>query len=188
VKHDAGCGHDHDRGPHHDHDHDHDHHLAGESRRAGSVDSVHAIDTSQTEIYSGHGVQFRYPSHWMIQEESSPEQTTVSVESPGTAYWTLSLFGDRPDPELIVDSVVSAYEEMYDELDVDESDAQVLGVPAVARDLDFVCLDLVSSTSLLVFQTMNNTVLVLFQGEDRELETVRPVLESITRSLMCDLD
>ena len=173
MKHDAGCGHDHDHGQHHDHDHN---------------ETIPEVDTGGTEVYSGRGVQFRYPGHWMIQEESIPEQTTISVESPGTAYWTLSLFEHRPDPEQIVASVMSAYEEMYEELDVYESDVQVQGLPAIARDLDFVCLDLVSSASLVVFQTMNHTVLVVFQGEDRELETTRPLLESITRSLLCDLE
>jgi hypothetical protein len=145
-------------------------------------------DSCLTEVYTGQGVQFRFPRHWSVLEESSEDQTTITVQSPGTTYWTLSLFDGRPDPDRIVSSVMSAYRDSYPDLDVYESDVQVLGVPAIARELDFLCLDLVSTASLLVFQTLNHTVLVTFQGEDRELESTRPILESITQSLLCDID
>lgn len=174
-----GCGHHHDCG--HDHDHDHDH-------GGNPVDHEHEHASGQLAVYQGHGVQFEYPEHWAIQEESGADQVTISVQSPGTTYWTLSLFEERPDPDQIVESVMSAYEEMYEELDVYEPDVQVLGVPVIARELDFVCLDLVSTASLIVFQSLKHTVLITFQGEDRELEKTRPLLELMTRSLLCDLE
>lgn len=179
MKHEKGHG-----CQHHDHDHDHDHrhdHDCGSSL-------TKETDARLTEVYAGQGVQFHYPRRWSVLEESSEEQTTITVQSPGTTYWTLSLFEGRPDPDRIVNSVMSAYRDSYPDLDVYESDVQVMGAPAVARELDFLCLDLVSTASLVVFQTLNHTVLVTFQGEDRELETTRPVLESITRSLLLDLD
>lgn len=181
---DEGWVHDHDHDHSHDHDHDcgHDHdHDTGPGLDAGP-------DGDGIETYSGHGVRFQYPGHWELGEESSPEQTTITVQSPGTTYWTLSLFEERPDPQQIEASVMAAYEEMYDEMDVYESDILVLGAPAISRELDFVCLDLVSTAALIIFQTMNHTLLVLFQGEDRELETCRPQLEAMTRSLLCDMD
>lgn len=171
MEHHPGCGHDHD----HDDDHHHDcsHDVAG---------------GTGTELFSGFDVQFQYPQGWTIQEESNDEQTTITVQSPGTAFWTLSLFEGRPDAEQILASVMAAYEELYEELDVYESDVMVLGEPAVAREFDFVCLDLVSSVSLVIFQTMTRTALVLYQGEDRDLETARPVMEAMTKSLLCDVE
>lgn len=190
MKHEEGCGHDHD----HDRDHDHDHNQVDslenndERQAASSSDLSVEMIGDVTQAYSGNGVQFRYPPGWTVEEETGPEQTTITVQSPGTAYWTLSLFAERPDPEQIVSSVMTAYEELYEDLDVYESDVQFLGAPALARDLDFVCLDLVSSVSLIVFQSLNHTVLVLFQGEDRELKKTRPLLELMTQTLLCDLD
>lgn len=174
-----GRGHQHDCG--HDHDHDHDHH--GEH-----FEPARSQTSGVLAVYQGNGVQFEYPEHWAIQEESGADQTTISVQSPATTYWTLSLFEDRPDPDQVAESVISAYEEMYEELDIYEPDVQVLGVPAVARELDFVCLDLVSTASLIVFQSLKHTILITFQGEDRELEKTRPLVEMMTRSLLCDLD
>lgn len=176
-----GGGHQHDCGHDHDHDHDHDH-------RDRSVDRATVQKNADLAIYQGHGVQFEYPEDWTIQEESGADQTTISVQSPGTTYWTLSLFEDRPDAEQVAESVITAYEEMYEELDIYEPDVQVLGVPAIARELDFVCLDLVSTASLIVFQSLKHTILITFQGEDRDLEKTRPIVELMTRSLLCDLE
>lgn len=179
VNRNEGGGHQHDCG--HDHDHDHDH-------QAEAFDHASVQTNAELAVYQGHGVQFEYPEHWEIQEETGADQTTISVQSPGTTYWTLSLFEDRPDADQVAESVIAAYEEMYEELDIYEPDVQVLGVPAIARELDFVCLDLVSTASLIVFQSLNHTILITFQGEDRELEKTRPLVELMTRSLLCDLD
>ena len=107
-----------------------------------------------TLLYAGNGVQFRYPQNWTLTEESGPDQMTITVQSPGTSYWTLSLFEDRPDPDHIVESAMRIYHSLYEELDVYELEAQVLGFPAVTRELDFVCLDLVSSAAMIAFQAV----------------------------------
>ena len=43
-----------------------------------------------------------------------------------------------------------------------------------------------NSASVMAFRTNRRTVLVVSQGTDRELEVTRPVLESITESLLCE--
>lgn len=174
MKHHHDCGHDHA----HDHDHSHDDQLPHELTSAAAP----------TVAYSGCGVSFRFPEDWSVQEESSPAQTTITVQSPGTSYWTLTLFEERPDPEHVLKSVLAAYRDLYDDLDIYHPDASFGGLPAISVELDFVCLDLVSSASIIVFQTDTQTVLVLFQGEDRELDSTRDKLESMTRSLSCDPD
>jgi hypothetical protein len=141
-----------------------------------------------TLAYAGYGVRFQYPRNWTLTEETGPDQTTITVQSPETSYWTLSLFQDRPDPERIVESVMEAYQSLYEDLDVYEPEAQVLGFPAITRELDFVCLDLVNTAAMIAFQAIDQSVLVIFQGEDRELESTRPVMEAITRTLLCDMD
>ena len=39
------------------------------------------------------------------------------MRSPRTAFWTLTLFYDRPEPKEIIDTVLAAFHEEYDELD-----------------------------------------------------------------------
>ena len=43
-------------------------------------------------IYQAHGVQFRHPNDWKVTEQPEGEQITITVSSPDTAFWALSLF------------------------------------------------------------------------------------------------
>lgn len=143
---------------------------------------------SETQTYAGHGVRFYYPRNWELSEETGDDQTTITVQSPGTSYWMVSLFEDRPEPERIIRSVLDAYESLYEELDVYQPDIQIMGFPAVSRELDFVCLDLVTSAAMIAFQAVDQSVLVMFQGEDRELEATRPLMDAITQTLIREMD
>ena len=136
--------------------------------------------------YNNYGIRFRFPSAWELSEDTSDEETTVSVQSEGTSFWTIVLFKSRPDPEAVLDTVVAAFEQDYEDVDVLAAVSSLCGLPSLGRDLDFVCYDLLNSATLRAFQTSNQTVLVMFQGTDHELETTKPQLESISASLEYD--
>jgi hypothetical protein len=138
------------------------------------------------EIYEGHGIRFRYPSDWQLREEEGDESTCITVDSPDTSSWSISLFYDSPAPQQVVDSAVQAFREEYDEVDVYPSDEQLGERGGAARDVDFVCFELINSAFLRSFQTVRFTLLMLYQGFDGELETTRPILESISASLQLD--
>ena len=133
--------------------------------------------------YHQHGFEFRYPGFWDLSERNGPDEVTVTVASPGTSFWSLSLFHERPRPEDLMESAVSAFREEYPALDVYPVDARLCGRPAVARDVEFLCLDLVNGASLRAFQIDGVTAFVLSQGTDEELESTRPILEAISDSL-----
>lgn len=158
----------------HDHDHDDDPDYRVREFKFGA-----------DAAYRGHGIQFRYPGDWIVTEDVGPDETTISVHSSGVSYWSLTLIDDAPDPSDIIDTVLGAYRGEYSDLDVYEPTSK-FRFPAVARDIDFVCLDLVNSASVMAFRTNRRTVLVVFQGTDRELELTRSVLESMTESLLCE--
>jgi hypothetical protein len=163
---------------HHSHDHDHD----GEGRCVPREERDSIID------YENHGVRFRYPAAWVLSEQSDEDETSITVQSDGTSFWTVVLLNSRPDPDDVLDSVVGTFEQDYKEVDVLTHVGSLCGWPALGRDLDFVCYDLVNSAILRAFQTSEKTVLVLFQGTDHELESTRSKLEAITASLQCDDD
>ncbi len=136
-------------------------------------------------MYRAHGIQFRHPGDWTVTEEVGPDETTISVQSSGTSYWSLTLIDDAPDPSDIMDTVLGAYRDEYTDVDVYEA-IPTLPAPAVAKDIDFVCLDLVNSASMLAFRTNRRTALVISQGTDFEWKQTRPVMELITQSLSCE--
>lgn len=138
------------------------------------------------ETFARYGVQFRYPGWWELAEQPNDDGVSITVSSPETAFWTLSLLPGVLAPEDVVEQAVDAFRDEYDELDVYPSTAEVCRRPTAARDIDFVCLDLIGSAFLRAFRTARFTALVLYQGTDRELAETRETLERIAASLECD--
>jgi len=136
-------------------------------------------------IYRSHGVTFRYPDEWELSEQDTGEQISITVSSPQTAFWTVSIFPDRPDPADIVAAALDAFHDEYDELDDYPAKVRLCRSPTVARDIDFVCLELLNIAGVRAFRTRDFTVLVLFQLTEREREEIGPILDHITQSLAC---
>ena len=137
------------------------------------------------EIYSSHGVQFRYPGPWELSEESAGDEISITVASPETSFWSLTLIHNRPSPEDVIQSAVAVLREEYDELDDYSSRDTLCGRDTVACDLEFVCLELLNSAYLRAFRTDNFSALVYYQGTDQELADTLPVLEAISATLEC---
>src|SRR5262249_13641408 len=131
------------------------------------------------EIYQGHGISFRYPAYWEVTEQEDEESISITAASPETSFWPISLFQNGPSPQEVLQSAVEALQEEYAEADIYPSKARVGKRTGVARDVDFVCFELINSAFVRAFQTERYTVLVLYQGFDGELETTRPQLEAI---------
>lgn len=169
--------HDHDCDHDHDHDGDHDHDFTRADAGPGILD-----DGDRMAVYQDHGIAFLFPERWTIQEDLTDTHQTVTIQSPGTAFWQAILFPGE-SAAAVVESVLEAFTETYDDLDKYESQAMQSGYPALVCELDFACLDLLSSAVLIAFDTPAQAIVLLYQGEDRELEVRRPQLEAITRSL-----
>lgn len=130
-----------------------------------------------------HGLKFRYPDSWELSEEGDDEQWSVTLQSPGTAFWSLMLLRQRPEPDDVLDSAIEAFRDEYDEFDAHDVEATLCGRGCAATDVDFVCLELVNQASIRSTQLDDMTVVVLWQVTDHELEDVQQVMEAITASL-----
>lgn len=138
-----------------------------------------------SETFSNHGVRFDYPGDWEISEQARDGERSVTVSSPGTAFWSLSLYFDKPDPEEVMETALAAFREEYPELDAYPGRDRVCDQQTLAQDIEFVCWDLLNSAWVRVFRTEEFTALVLYQGNDRELESCGEILTRMTRSLTC---
>lgn len=139
-----------------------------------------------SSTYRTTGLSFCYPPEWQAQEQREEDRLSVTVAGDGTAFCTVTMIYDRPDPRRVLDAAVQAFRDEYAELDVYSADAQVASRPAVGCDVDFFCLELCNTALLRAFQTGRFTVLVLFQSSDAELPDARPVFDQVCRSLNCD--
>ncbi len=50
-------------------------------------------------VYESRGMKFRYPDGWELNEERRDRKITVTVASPQTSFWSLTLFFDCLSPE-----------------------------------------------------------------------------------------
>lgn len=143
---------------------------------------------SSVRTYTGHDIIFQYPTDWILTEDEADGEVTVSLQTPGAAFWSLTVFDDRPAAEDVLGAVLNAYRDEYPELDIYAVSTTVCRLPAEACDLDFVCLDLVSSAALRSFESLTRTFLIVYQGPDRELERFQGDFERVTLSLTLDSD
>lgn len=138
------------------------------------------------QTYQRDHVTIRHPRAWEMTEEAADRQRTITLQTSGASFWTLTLFDDRPDPQRLLDSVLQAIQDDYEEVDVYEVQGTLLQLPAVAADLDFVYLDLVNSVSIRAVRTDACSALVLYQGPDHELAELQDQFQAVTDSLTID--
>ena len=136
------------------------------------------------ETYSDEFVRFRWPETWEFEREESDELLTLTVSSPETSFWSLSLLFDRPARADVVQSAIDSLTEKYEQVDIYSPTRTPEEQPGLSQDLDFICLELVNSAFLRCYRTANLTALVYYQGTDHELEESRPVMEAISRTLV----
>jgi hypothetical protein len=136
--------------------------------------------------FNSEGIQFRYPENWQLVREDTEDGWTVSVQSPETAFLTISLCGDMPAPEEVAEQALAALREDYPELEAEDVIGSMAGQPAMGHDIRFFSLDLTNTAFTRCFYTSYGTVLVLCQFNDLESETNEPVLRAICASLQVE--
>ncbi len=139
------------------------------------------------EVYDQHGITFQYPADWEVSEQEQGDECLVTVSGPGTSFWSVGLFRDRPHPDLVLETALAAFQDEYPDLDSYEADDEILEQPTSGIDLEFFCLELVNTAKIRVFLARDFTVLIMYQADDTEIEASQPMFDDMTRSLNCDV-
>ena len=131
------------------------------------------------------GISFLYPDNWVLDEEDAlAGHKSVTVYSPGGAFWTVSVHPPSADPERLAKAATEAMKEEYEDLETQQSQETIAGRELLGYDLAFYCLDLTNTASVRCFRTNRATYTVYSQAEDREFESVRPVFLAMTTSFL----
>ena len=118
--------------------------------------------------FSSHGLTFRYPAEWTVNDDSVDGDVSVTVQSPGSTFWTITLLPGSVSVDEALDSAVQAYQEDYPTADTYPRQRKAAdGAEAVRQDVDFVCMELIAAATLTAFQKGNQTVLTVAQGADK---------------------
>jgi len=139
--------------------------------------------------YQHPGLRFEYPENWMlIEEDLSAIRASVTVYSPGGAFWSVALHPRDASPLELAEAVVQAMREEYNDLDVEEVRETTAGHELIGYDLSFFCLDFTNTAKIRTLRTRYGTYTFFYQGEDREFESLEAVFRAMTTSLLRNLD
>jgi hypothetical protein len=133
--------------------------------------------------YQADGVSFRYPDNWRLDREESADGWTVLLQSPGTAFLTLTCDQSGASTEEIAAAALEALREEYPALEASPQVDTLAGQMAVGHDIEFFSLDLTNTCWTRSIDSAAGTLLVLCQTNDLELEEYEPVLRAICASL-----
>lgn len=135
------------------------------------------------------GISFLYPDNWTLDEEDAlAGHKSVTVYSPGGAFWSVSIHPPSADPERLAKTAAEAMKEEYEDLEAQVSRETIAGRQLHGYDFNFYCLDLTNTASVRCFRTNQAAYAVYCQAEDREFERVHAVFLAMTTSFLGNLE
>ncbi len=135
--------------------------------------------------YDKQGVRFLYPDNWVLDEEDSPAGSpSVTVQSPGGAFWSLAIHDPTTDPRDLAAAALEALQIEYPDSESEAVTERIGGQSIEGYDFHFFYLDFVSTAAIRGLRTANASCLVLCQAEDREYDELGVVFRAITTSLL----
>ena len=136
-------------------------------------------------VFNKLGISFQYPDNWAMEEEDAlAGHKSVTVCSPGGAFWSVSLHPPSSHPLEMANAAICAIKEEYAEMEIEEAREVIAGQETVGFDLSFYYLDLISSASVRCLRADRATYAVFFQAEDREFDQLHLVFLAMTTSLL----
>jgi hypothetical protein len=134
------------------------------------------------------GISFQYPENWTLDEDDAlAGGQSVTVYSPGGAFWTISVHPRAADPVELAEAAVNAMKEEYEELEVEQTRETIAGREMVGYDLSFYYLDLTNTARVRCLRTDQATYTLFCQAEDREFDRVHKVFLAMTTSFLNNL-
>jgi hypothetical protein len=138
--------------------------------------------------FNGLGISFQYPDNWSLDDSDALlGRKSVTVYSPGGAFWSVTVHSASADPAKLAAAVVEALKQEYEGLEAQDAEETIAGQHLIGYDLAFYCLDLTNTAQVRSLQAGNSTYTLYCQAEDREFERVRRVFQAISTALLSSL-
>jgi hypothetical protein len=134
------------------------------------------------------GLHFHYPENWKITDESLVDwPRTVSVQSPGSGFWTVVQYELGSDPESLLKETLDEMRAEYENLESSVVVDQFEETDVIGYEMFFYCFDFLVCARAFAARTVDGKVtLILWQAEDRDFAQMEPVFRAITISLFRD--
>ena len=136
--------------------------------------------------FENFGLQFLYPENWRIVEQSQGEMYSASVtlQSPGTACWTVHRYPSTCSQQQLMDELMAAMRREYAELEEEPFVKQLTGQESRGIRIYFYYLDLLVSWCLMPITKEGQVFLFEFQAEDHEFDDMETVFLAISTSVL----
>jgi hypothetical protein len=129
------------------------------------------------------GISFQYPENWALERDEHESGWTVAVQSPGTAFLTVTFDTAVPEIGSMADAALETLRAEYPDLESEPKVESIADQPAVGHDVRFFALDLTNTAGIRAFRAEEGTVLVLWQFTDLEEERIEPVMRAMRASI-----
>ncbi len=131
-------------------------------------------------------IRFHYPENWKITDEAVVDwPRTVSVQSPGSGFWTLVQYELGAEPVSLLEETLQEMRTEYENLESSAISEQFDDTEVMGYEMFFYCLDFLVCARVLAVRADDGKVfLILWQAEDRDYSHVEPVFRAITTSLL----
>ncbi|MEN6451777.1 MAG: hypothetical protein ABFC96_14905 [Thermoguttaceae bacterium] len=134
------------------------------------------------------GISFQYPDNWTLDDSDALlGRKSVTVYSPGGAFWTVTIHPGSADPAKLVAAVVDAMKREYEGLEAEPAEETVAGHELAGYDLAFYCLDLTNTAIIRGLRAGEATYTIFCQAEDREFNQMGGVFRAMTASLLMEM-
>ncbi len=138
--------------------------------------------------FNSMGISFQYPDNWTLDDADAVlGRHTVTVYSPGGAFWSVAIHSGSTEPDKLVVAAVEAMKQEYEGLEAEMARETVAGHELLGYNLAFCCLDLTNTARIRGLQTAQSTYTIFCQAEDREFEQIESVFRAMTTSLLNEL-
>jgi hypothetical protein len=134
------------------------------------------------------GISFQYPENWTLDDTDAVlGRKSVTVYSPGGAFWSVAIHSGSADPAKLAAAVVETMKKEYAGVEVDQAEETVAGRELIGYDLAFYYLDLISTAVVRSLRVAQSTYTIFCQAEDREFDKLQMVFRAMTASLLSGL-
>ncbi len=135
--------------------------------------------------YDREGICFYYPDNWSIFDESTDRlPATISLQSPGTAFWTLAVFPPEKGPRTAAAEALKELEAEYEGVESEPIEEEWESTETVGYEMRFFHIEMIVACRVVAFRAAGRTWLAWWQAEDNEFEQLGDVFRAMTLSVL----
>ncbi|MFZ4082179.1 MAG: hypothetical protein ACOYKN_13185 [Pirellula sp.] len=141
------------------------------------------------KIHRCLGLSITYPDNWTLSEDLQDDQVVgFQIQSPSTAFLSVLSFDWSTTPDQAIEQAVKIIQSEYDNIESENFAPDLISHPgpladARGRDLYFYYLDLLVRAKLIAFGITHQTILVQFQAEDSDFQSLERVFDAMLLTL-----